>query len=88
MRLGDVAELTRQFFVDQLPGRVPNPSAALLFHCAGRDWLARSMGKIEALSATFQHAPPAAGFNVFFEIYSGFHINTTLTVLAFGANDE
>jgi len=24
--------------------------------------------------------------NVHFEIYSGFHINTTLTVLAFGGN--
>ena len=46
------------------------------------------MGVIDELSATFRSAPPAVGFNVFFEIYSGFHINTTLTVLAFGQNDD
>lgn len=87
MQIGDIAELTQQFFVRQLPDRVPNPRAALLFHCSGRDWLARSMGQFDRLSATMQYAPPAAGLNVFFEIYSGFHINTTLTVLAFGEND-
>jgi hypothetical protein len=88
MKLGDMAAATRRFFEEELPRRVQNPSAALLFHCTARDWYARTMGAIEDLEATFQSAPPAAGFNVFFEIYSGFQINTTLTVLAFGQNDE
>jgi hypothetical protein len=88
MRLGDMAAATRRFFEEELPRRVQNPSAALLFHCTARDWYARTMGAIDDLEATFQSAPPAAGFNVFFEIYSGFQINTTLTVLAFGQNDE
>jgi hypothetical protein len=48
---------------------------------------AQTLGQTAALSQTFGAAPPCAGFNVRFEIYSGFHINTTLTVLAFGAND-
>jgi hypothetical protein len=88
MKLGDMAASTRRFFEEELPRRVKNPSAALLFHCTARDWYARAMGTIADLEGTFKSAPPAVGFNVFFEIYSGFQINTTLTVLAFGQNDE
>ncbi len=43
-------------------------------------------GTAGQLADTLRHAPSAAGMNVHFEIYSGFHINTTLTVLAFGGN--
>ncbi len=87
MKAGDPADMTRKFFEEELPRSVPNPTAALLFHCSGRAWVAHALGKSEALSQTFRAAPPCAGFNVHFEIYSGFHINTTLTVLAFGKND-
>jgi hypothetical protein len=87
MQLGDIAGATRRFFTEELPRRVPNPTAALLFHCTARDWYARAMGQIDALSQTFADAPPVAGMNVFFETYAGFQINTTLTVLAFGQND-
>lgn len=87
MRGGDPAEMTKHFFEVDLPHRVPNPTAALLFHCGGRAWVAEGLGKTQALSETFKHAPSCAGFNVHFEIYSGFQINTTLTVLAFGRND-
>lgn len=87
MQLGDVPEISRKFFEEELPRRVPNPTACLLFHCSGRIWGAQSLGVFGALSESFSKAPPAAGFNVMFEIYSGFQINTTLTVLAFGRND-
>jgi hypothetical protein len=87
MRLGDIAGATRRFFEEELPRRVASPTAALLFHCTARDWFARTLGKIDELSQTFAAAPPAAGMNVFFEMYAGFQINTTLTVLAFGQND-
>jgi hypothetical protein len=87
MTQGDPAGMTRKFFAEDLPRSVPNPTAAILFHCSGRTWAAEAAGQTAALSATFQAAPPAAGFNVAFEIYSGFQINTTLTVLAFGKND-
>jgi hypothetical protein len=87
MSLGDMPAMTRSFFTDELPRRVPNPSAALLFHCGGRVLAAQSLGNLEALSKSFEAAPPSAGLNVHFEIYSGFQINTTLTVLAFGRND-
>lgn len=88
MKLGDMAAMTRTFFEEELPRRVRNPRASILFHCTARDWLSHSRGNFEELSATFKYAPPSAGYNVFFEIYSGFHINTTLTVLAFGESDE
>ncbi|HVK84091.1 MAG TPA: FIST N-terminal domain-containing protein [Kofleriaceae bacterium] len=84
MKLGDIAGATRRFFTEAMPSRVPNPTAALLFHCGARSWLARSMGKSEELDATFAAAPPCVGFDVHFEIYCGFHINTTLTSLVFG----
>lgn len=87
MEAGDPAAMTRKFFIEQLPRSVPNPTAALLFHCSGRMLVAHTTGQIAALSSTFAAAPPSAGFNVAFEIYSGFQINTTLTVLAFGKND-
>jgi hypothetical protein len=83
----DPAAATRKFFLEELPRSVPNPTAALLFHCSGRVWAAQQLGQLPALAQSFEMAPPAAGFNVSFEIYSGFHINTTLTVLAFGKND-
>lgn len=87
MKSVDPADATKKFFEDELPKRVPNPTAALLFHCGGRAWVANALGKSEALAKSFKAAPPCAGFNVHFEIYSGFQINTTLTVLAFGQND-
>jgi hypothetical protein len=87
MQLGDIAALTRSFFTGELPRRVENPSAAILFHCGGRVFASQMDGTFAALSKSFDAAPPSAGFNVHFEIYSGFQINTTLTVLAFGRND-
>jgi hypothetical protein len=86
MKMGDMAGLTRSFFQEELPRRVANPQASVLFNCSGRMWYAQSTGTVAQLADTLRHAPKAAGFNVHFEIYSGFHINTTLTVLAFGRN--
>ena len=86
MRVGDMAGMTRTFFQEELPRRVHNPQATLLFHCSGRMWYAHATGSAPALAETLRHAPTAAGMNVHFELYSGFHINTTLTVLAFGGN--
>jgi hypothetical protein len=87
MQLTDIAEATRTFFKNELPRQVENPQAAILFHCSGRVYASQANGTFQALSESFQEAPPSAGFNVHFEIYSGFQINTTLTVLAFGRND-
>ncbi|MDY7225831.1 FIST signal transduction protein [Hyalangium rubrum] len=86
MKMGDMGEMTRSFFKDELPRRVTNPQAALLFNCGARMWYAHSTGRVKELADTLRSAPTAAGMNVQFEIYSGFHINTTLTVLAFGSN--
>lgn len=85
MRLGDMVESTKRFFTEEIPRRVPNPQAALLFHCGGRMWVAQSMGVAPALADTLRHAPVAVGSNVHFEIYSGFQINTTLTALVLGS---
>src|SRR5262249_38506258 len=85
VRLTDIAASTRRFFESELPSRVPSPRAALLFHCSGRKWFAEGRGRPDARSKAFPAAPPCAGLNVHFEIYCGFHINTTLTALAFGA---
>ena len=82
----DMAGMTKTFFTEELPRRVANPQAALLFHCGGRMYYASVTGKAQELAETLRSAPTAAGMNVHFEIYSGFHINTTLTVLAFGSN--
>lgn len=87
LKIGDMIEHTRRFFQEDLPRRVPSPQAAILFHCGGRTWFAAATGNLGRLSDTFHDAPPCAGFNVHFEIYCGFHINTTLTVLAFGDNN-
>jgi hypothetical protein len=81
-----IVESTRRFLETELPARVPSPRAALFFHCGGRVWYAAATGRLEELGRAFQVAPPCIGFNVFFEIYCGFHINTTLTALAFGAS--
>lgn len=86
VKLTDIVASTRRFFETELPARVQSPRAALLFHCSGRKWFAAGSGKTSELSAAFKSAPPCAGLNVHFEIYCGFHINTTLTALAFGAS--
>jgi len=86
MQLGDMVRSTTHFFEEELPLRVGNPSAVLLFQCSGRQWFADSTGKRADLAKTFASAPPAVGFNCHFEIYCGFHINTTLTALAFGSS--
>jgi hypothetical protein len=80
----DAAESMRRFLEVEVPARVPSPRAMLLFHCSGRAYYAATTGQLPALSETFRSAPPCAGMNVQFEIYCGFHINTTLTSLVFG----
>ncbi|PCC70172.1 Uncharacterized conserved protein, contains FIST_N domain [Nannocystis exedens] len=84
MRRVDMVQSTRDFFTIELPRRVQSPTAALLFHCGGRMWTAHSHGVVEQLSQAFTAAPTPAGMNVCFELFCGFAINTTLTVLAFG----
>jgi hypothetical protein len=86
VQCSDIVESTRRFFDIELPARVKSPRAVLLFHCSGRKWFAESTGRAAELSDSFRSAPPCAGMNVHFEIYCGFHINTTLTALAFGAS--
>ncbi|HMG52064.1 MAG TPA: FIST C-terminal domain-containing protein, partial [Kofleriaceae bacterium] len=86
VKVTDIVESTRRFFESELPARVPSPRAALMFHCGGRKIYAEAIGRLPELAATFRAAPPCAGMNVLFEIYCGFHINTTLTTLAFGAS--
>lgn len=86
MRMEDMAECTRRFLEEELPRRVRNPQAMFLFNCSGRYWVAESLGVTDALGDTFRAAPTCAGMNAYFEIYCGFHINTTLTTLAFGAD--
>jgi len=86
VKITDIVDSTKRFFEQELPARVASPRAALLFHCSGRKWFAQSTGKYPALGETFNAAPPCIGMNVHFEIYCGFHINTTLTSLVFGAS--
>jgi hypothetical protein len=81
------AESTKRFLEVELPARVKSPRGMLAFHCSGRAYYAAMTGQAEALSQAFRSAPPCAGMNVQFEIYCGFHINTTLTGLAFGASE-
>jgi hypothetical protein len=83
MKLGDPIGSTRRFF-EELPQKVQNPQAAVLFHCGARAIFAEAIGKAGELSKTFAAAPTCVGYNVFFEIYRGFAINTTLTTLVFG----
>lgn len=83
MKLGDMAGATRRFLQD-VPRKVANPSAGLLFHCSGRAWFAHASGRAGELSEAFSIAPWAAGLNVNFEVYRSIHVNTTLTALVFG----
>jgi hypothetical protein len=84
MRATDPVASTRKFLQEEMARRVDKPTAALLFHCGGRMWVANAGGFVPELSEAFKTAPPSVGFNVQFEIYCGFHINTTLTALVFG----
>ena len=84
MRRVDMAASIRNFFTDELPRRLPEPSCALLFQCGGCIWTAAARGVLDEVSAAFHAAPTAAGLQVSFEIYCGLVVNTTLTVLAFG----
>lgn len=86
VRIGDPAGETRKFFDVEVPSRVKNPQAAFLFHCFGRYTQAAALGEVQSLSDSFKLAPECVGFNVYFETYCGFHINTTLTSLVFGAS--
>ena len=85
MQLGDISQSTKQFFLEDLPRKVRNPSALLLFQCGARPMLAPYCTTLGELSQSYTYAPPAAGLTCMFEIYCGFHINSTLTVLAFGS---
>lgn len=87
MRLGNMAESTVKFFQEELPRRVQSPQCVLLFNCTGRVWLSQAAGTVDQLSDSFKSAPPAIGMNAWFETYCGFHISSTLTMLAFGANE-
>ncbi len=87
VKLGDMAGSTKRFFETEVPHRVTNPQAAILFHCSGRYWYAQSSDMVAPLSRSFAAAPPCVGFNAHFEIYCGFHINTTLTSLVFGRSE-
>jgi len=84
MLLGDMTAMTKEFLDGTIADRVKDPTAAMYFHCSGRHWFSSALGTSEELSEAFTHGPPAIGFNVFFEVYCGFHINTTLTAVAFG----
>lgn len=86
MRLGDMPAMTETFLKEELPRRVRNPTSLLAFHCGGRMWLAEALGQVERLGESFSAAPPMAGMNCHFELFCGFHINTTLTMLAFGSD--
>ena len=87
MKLGDMGEMAARFFDETVPYRCPNPTASLLFHCSGCQWVADSTGATPAIAEAFKRAPSPAGLNAYFEIFCGFHINTTLTTLAFGSNE-
>lgn len=86
MRAGDPVEITRRFFEEEVPRRVPSPQGMLVFHCGGRYWITEASGQLGALSETFRTKMPIAGLNVAFEIYCGFSINNTLTSLVFGSD--
>jgi hypothetical protein len=88
MKMGDMVEMTRKFFTDDLPRRVVSPRAAILFNCGGRSWAAHSLGIQAALGDVMKDAPPSLGLDVAGEVYNGFAIDTTLTVLAFGSSED
>jgi hypothetical protein len=86
MRIGDPGAITRRFFVEEIPARVKDPSAALLFHCGARTMHLAAAGDDDRQrhAASFADAPPCAGMDVCFEIWNGLHVNCTLTALVFG----
>lgn len=84
VKMGDIVADTKRFFETELPSKVPDPRAALLFNCSGRHWYAQGTDAVGALGRAIGEGPACAGLNVHFEIYCGFHINTTLTSLVFG----
>src|SRR5262249_28927587 len=45
MQAGDPSAMTRKFFEEELPRRVPSPTASILFHCGGRAWSAAALGQ-------------------------------------------
>lgn len=85
MRLGDMKAKLESFFQEELPRRVGAPIGMLFFECAGRNQLADILGTKATLGEAFRHAPPAAGMSACFELYNGFQINSTMTVLALGS---
>ena len=84
MQLGDMKTKLEEFFRVELPRKVRNPTGVLFFECAGRNQLADILDIRAPLGETFRLAPPAAGMSACFELYNGFQINSTMTVLAFG----
>jgi hypothetical protein len=86
MRAGNIVDHTRRFFAEEIPRRVANPTAALLFDCGARRLYAQLTGKVPELSRTFAEAPHTAGLTVQFETYCGFMVNSTLTALVFGSS--
>lgn len=84
VKMGDAVADTRRFFEAEIAQKVADPQAALYFHCSGRYWHAQSTDSVGALGRAFASGPPCVGLNVHFEMYCGFHINTTLTSLVFG----
>jgi hypothetical protein len=88
MKMGDMVDMTRKFFTEELPRRMASPQAVILFNCCGRSWTAHSLGVHDKLGAVMKDAPPAVGLDVWGEIYNAFAIDTTLNVLVFGAGDD
>ncbi|NUP06108.1 MAG: hypothetical protein HOW73_08620 [Polyangiaceae bacterium] len=86
MRLGNMIESTRRFLSEEVPRRVPNPTAAMFFDCGARKLFATMTGKLGDLSDAFKLAPPCGGMTVHFETYCGFMVNSTLTSLVFGTH--
>lgn len=84
MKVGDMAGSTRRFFEEEVPTRVGDPAATLVFQCSGREWFSAATGKLDAISDAFKGHRNTVGMNAHFELYCGFHINTTITALAFG----
>jgi len=86
MRTSGIVTPTQRFFTEELPRRIPRPTAALFFECGVRKLFADMTGQAGALGGAFTLAPKCAGFVVEFETYCGFMINSTLTSLVFGSD--
>ena len=84
MKVGDPVASTKRFFQEELPRRVPNATAALLFDCGARKFYSQLAGKMDEVGAAFSLAPPCGGLTVQLETYCGFMICSTLTSLVFG----